>query len=109
MWEVPEVTCELPPPIPGPGLPARHFKLLVGTALGIDFVSMARSILLLGLLALWAQLQAAPVAGKYGRVGRTFKNIFPYFHRITGALQVLAGARLLPCEGQGSHGGSEVG
>lgn len=109
MREVPEVTWELPPPIPGPGLPARHFKLPVGTALDINLTSMARSILLLGLLALWAQLQAAPIAGKYGRVGRGFKNIFPYFHRVTGALQVLAGARLVPCEGQGSCGGSRVG
>ncbi|KAJ7413377.1 hypothetical protein WISP_90844 [Willisornis vidua] len=67
MWEVPEVTCELPPPIPGPGLPARHFKLPPGTALAIDFGSMmAQSTLLLGLLALWAQLQAAPIAEFHG-------------------------------------------
>lgn len=37
---------------------------------------MARSILLLGLITLWVQLQAAPIAGKYGWVGRIFKNIF---------------------------------
>lgn len=34
---------------------------------------------------------------------------FRYFHRITGVLQVLAGARLLPCEGKGNRGGSGVG
>lgn len=67
-----QVTCELLPPIPGPGLPGRNFKLPPGSALATGSGSMtARGILLLGLLTLWAELQAAPTAGKYRRAGNT--------------------------------------
>lgn len=67
-----QVTCELLPPIPRPGLPGRNFKLLPSSALATGSGSMtARGIFLLGLLALWAELQAAPTAGKYGHAGNT--------------------------------------
>lgn len=64
-----QVTCELLPPIPDPG---RNFKSPPGSALATGSGSMrARGIFLLGLLALAAELQAAPTAGKYRRVGDT--------------------------------------
>lgn len=67
-----QVTCELLPPIPRPRLPGRNFKLLPSSALATGSGSMTvRGIFLLGLLALWAELQAAPTAGKYGHAGNT--------------------------------------
>lgn len=62
-----QVTCELLPPIPDPG---RNFKSPPGSALATGSGGMrARGIFLLGLLALGAELQAAPTAGEYRRVG----------------------------------------
>lgn len=50
-----------------------------------------------------------PLQASMGGWEEYLRIFFPYFHRITGVLQVLAGARLLPCECQGSCGGSGVG
>lgn len=50
-----------------------------------------------------------PLQASMGGWEEYFRMFFPYFQRITGVLQVLAGARLLPCEGQGSCGGNGVG
>lgn len=45
-----------------------------------------------------------PLQASMGGWEEHLRMFFPYFHRITGVLQVLAGARLLPCDGQGSRG-----